>query len=407
MVAIRAMAVSIGRPAAFRMQRPARPLHRPAMPLYVPAARRQPQSAAQPQMAWLSTGIFALKLMASLLAGATITLAFWPSNRPAVPAQSYLPAVQESQVSRRAAPQEPQEYVRDRERETALLKAAFERPIPTNYPRKVQTVRITLPSQNVAETPASVRVATASLGNVPAIVPPTGNLPLGNRGDYTALSGKPLRYLIGGSAGPGHDGEVTMVSYSTNSPVKHGISIAYCNLFEENKTGKYGPYLNSSDTAKQYNEGQIDPKGPGWEKNLREQFARRKSAGFQYIELDNPDAYAIKDVIGAIELAETYGLKVIAKNPGLMGGSAATAYVTHRNVYGIIVEKGAGGANDMEALRKRAGKPDLPVWFVAFGSGRGWAGSVANSAKSYRNMGVTYSSAGEYGNAIDVLQPAG
>ena len=118
-----------------------------------------------------------------------------------------------------------------------------------------------------------------------------------------------------------------MVSYSTNSPVKHGISIAYCNLFDENKTGKYGPYLNSSDTAKQYNEGQIDPRGPGWEKNLREQFARRKNAGFEYIELDNPDAYTIKDVIGAIELAETYGLKVIAKNPGLMGGSAAAAYV--------------------------------------------------------------------------------
>ena len=376
------------------------------MPLYVPATGRQPQPAAQPQMAWLATGIFALKLMASLLAGATITLAIWPNNRAAVPAQSYLPTVQESQISRRVA-QEPQDYVRDRERETALLKAAFERPIPTNYPRKVQTVRITLPSQNVAETPASVRVATASLGNVPVIVPRTGNLPLGNGTDYTTLTGKPLRYLIGGSAGQGHDGEVTMVSYSTNSPVKHGISIAYCNLFEENKTGKYGPYLNSSDTAKQYNEGQIDPKGPGWEKNLREQFARRKNAGFQYIELDNPDAYAIKDVIGAIELAETYGLKVIAKNPGLMGGNAATAYVSHRNVYGIIVEKGAGGATDMEALRKRSGKPDLPVWFVAFGSGRSWAGSVANSAKSYRNMGVTYSSAGEYGNAIDVLQPAG
>ena len=46
------------------------------------------------------------------------------------------------------------------------------------------------------------------------------------------------------------------------------------------------------------------------------------------------------------------------------------------------------------------------MWFVAFGSGRKWADGVANNAKSYRNMGVTYSSAGEYGNAIDVLNPA-
>jgi hypothetical protein len=40
------------------------------------------------------------------------------------------------------------------------------------------------------------------------------------------------------------------------------------------------------------------------------------------------------------------------------------------------------------------------------GSGRGWANSVAGDAKQYRNMGVTYSSAGEYGNAIDILPPA-
>jgi hypothetical protein len=43
---------------------------------------------------------------------------------------------------------------------------------------------------------------------------------------------------------------------------------------------------------------------------------------------------------------------------------------------------------------------------VAFGGGRAWADRVANAAKRYRNMGVTYSSAGEYGNAIDILPPA-
>ena len=70
-----------------------------------------------------------------------------------------------------------------------------------------------------------------------------------------------------------------------------------------------------------------------------------------------------------------------------------------------IVEKGAGNPREMDALRKKAGKPNLPVWFVAFGSGRKWADGVASAAKSYRNMGVTYSSAGEYGNALDVLSP--
>jgi hypothetical protein len=227
-----------------------------------------------------------------------------------------------------------------------------------------------------------------------------------SRTRVNALEGKPLRYLIGAQGpGPGRDDEVTVVSYDTTQPAKRGISIAYCNLFDELDTGRYGPYLHTSDTAAEYNEGQIDPRGPGWEKNLREQFERRSRQDFEYVELDNPDAYAIQDVIGAIELAASYGLKVIAKNPGLMRGGS-TSYVAHPNVHGIIVERGAGSAGDMDELRRKAGKPTLPVWFVAFGSGRAWAGSVASAAKQYRNMGVTYSSAGEYGNAVDILSPA-
>jgi len=219
------------------------------------------------------------------------------------------------------------------------------------------------------------------------------------------LSAKPLRYLIGADAlGSGRDNEVTVVSYDTTRPMKRGVSVAYCNLFDENNTGKYGPYLHSSDTAEEYGEGQIDPRGPGWGRNLREQFERRKKQGFKYVELDNPDAYSIKDVIGAIDLAASYGLRVIAKNPALVDG--ATAYVAHPNVYGIIVEKGAGSATDMDRLRRKAGKSTLPVWFVAFGSGRVWAVTIAKQARAYRNMGVTYSSAGEYGNAVDLLAPS-
>ena len=109
-------------------------------------------------------------------------------------------------------------------------------------------------------------------------------------------------------------------------------------------------------------------------------------------------------MIGAIELASSYGLKVIAKNPGLLGD--ATSYVAHPNVYGIIVEHGAGSPDEMDALRRQAGKPEIPVWFVTFGAGREWALSTADAAKNYRGMGVTYSSAGEYGNVVDILSPA-
>jgi len=212
-----------------------------------------------------------------------------------------------------------------------------------------------------------------------------------------------LRYLLGASSpGRGDEGVATVVAYDVERPVKHGVSIAYCNLFDETNSGDYGPYLNSSATAEKYNEGQIDPNGPGWEKNLREQFERRRRQGFEYVELDNPDAYAIEDVIGAIELARSYGLKVIAKNPGLME-RGALAYVSHPNVYGMIVEQDAGSPSAMDALRRKAGKPNIPVWFVAFGSGRKWAEGVATTAKKFPGMGVTYSSAGEYGNAIASL----
>ncbi len=379
------------------------------MPLRRVAPRRQ--------SGWfLPAAILALKLIASALAGATVTLVLWQDDRKPVAPHSvasdrfvtaFAPDRQDSSAYRSAPQPGPA-----RGSEAESMEAALDRGIPSNYPRRVQTVRFTPPAQHTASLPAAnVRIGPAV--NVP--VGPAANVPVGPAGNVLhsasktrvdALEGKPLRYLIGTQAsGPGRDDEVTVVSYSTTQPVKRGVSIAYGNLFDEHNTRRYGPYLHTSDTAAQYNEGQIDPRGPGWEKNLREQFERRKKQGFEYIELDNPDAYSIKDVIGAIDLAASYGLKVIAKNPGLMGGGA-TAYVAHPNVYGIIVEKGAGNAGDMDALRRKAGKPTLPVWFVAFGSGRAWAGSVANAAKQYRNMGVTYSSAGEYGNAIDILPPA-
>ncbi len=374
-----------GQPLAARLQLRAPVCFRRPEP---PHRRELPPRQTQPSRfafrrelsSILPAATFALKLVASGLAGAALTLLLWnddlktPVPYPLDPDQvaaPYFPGQGESVI-----------YSRNRAARRVFEWDAAEadREVPSNFPLRVRTVKFTLPEYLTSSSSAS-----------------------------NPLAGKRLRYLIGteGSA-LGRDEEVIEVSYNTTQPAKHGISIAYCNLFDEKNTGRYGPYLHTSDTAQQYNEGQIDPRGPGWEKNLREQFERRKRQGFEYIELDNPDAYSIKDVIGAIDLAASYGLKVIAKNPALMaaGSAAAAAYVAHPNVYGIIIEKGAGNPSAMDALRRRAGKPNLPVWFVAFGSGRSWAGSVADAAKHYRNMGVTYSSAGEYGNAIDILPPA-
>jgi hypothetical protein len=394
--ASRAIALDVRYPAAMESQRLAS--RRPAMPSGRTAAIPSGRVARQ-QQSILPSAILGLKLAAAILAGATITLLLWPrAGSPVAPrsvesdrfAATFGALRQETTVYRRAGDASQRS---GRLGEAAALDTELERDAPSNFPRRVQTIKIT-PPQRLAALPSVA---------LPSVEKPLPDRPLATPG-INPLAGKQLRYLIGtDSSGSGRDDEVTEVSYNAG-PVKRGISIAYCNLFDERNTRQYGPYLHSSDTAKQYNEGQIDPRGPGWEKNLREQYERRKRQGFEYIELDNPDAYTAKDVIGAIDLAASYGLKVIAKNPGLVPG--ATAYVAHPNVYGIIVEKGAGGAADMDALRRKAGKPNLPVWFVAFGGGRGWAGSVASSAKQYRHMGVTYSSSGEYGNALDVLQPS-
>jgi hypothetical protein len=132
------------------------------------------------------------------------------------------------------------------------------------------------------------------------------------------LAGKKLRYVIGAeNPGKGRDGEIVEVGYDWSKPMPLGITIAYCNLFNEKYSeqsnqlrAEYGPYLKTSDTAAEYGEGQIDPRAPGWRRNLTEQFERRKRQGFEYIELDNPDAYLVADVVEAVDLASSYGLKV-------------------------------------------------------------------------------------------------
>ncbi len=224
----------------------------------------------------------------------------------------------------------------------------------------------------------------------------------------------PLRYLIGADTTEGEDGCIIEVGYDqTRLPAKGLGFWKYGNLFNEKYADQgrrereyFGPYLHSSDTADEYDEGQIDPRGPGWQRNLNQQFAQATGDGFKIIELDNPDAYSARDVIAAVELAAQAGLQVVAKNPLLVEGDHIS-YVKHPAVVAIVVEAGAGTTDGMDWLRRAAGKPLLPVFFVAFGNGRHWIEARARViiAKQYHNMGATYSNAGEYTNSIDIIKP--
>lgn len=221
------------------------------------------------------------------------------------------------------------------------------------------------------------------------------------------LAGRALDYCIGADDPPYRDGRVLEVGYDAErAPISPAIK--YGNLFLEKygdmtkrQRAAYAPFLHTSDTAQQYNEGQIDPAGPGWWKNIDKQIERAKADGWSHIEWDNPDAYSTAIVLPVYNCSLNAGLRVIAKNPLLVPGTN-WRLLAHAAVDGAIVEKDAGTPAQMDALRRNAGKPKLPVWFVSFGHGRPWAEAIARTAWQYKEMYVTYSPRGEYGSSEDV-----
>src|SRR5262245_49034225 len=243
-----------------------------------------------------------------------------------------------------------------------------------------------------------------------ALQPPPGGSP---------IAGMPLRYLIGANMPVGEDDCVTMVPYRA-AIARRGLTAGYCNAFDETdhydaetNTGFYGPYRTPTPTAREYGEGVPDQDHDGYRTNIIHQLDLRRMQGITLCEIDNPDAYPIEAVLAAIGWAQERTIGVLAKNPsaGNIWQDDFVAVVQHPNVVGIIVERGAGTAASMHSLRSRAGKPSLPVRFVAYADdsgGEAWANAIAAEITSvgYADMGVTYSpSVREYASSVDVLRP--
>jgi hypothetical protein len=226
----------------------------------------------------------------------------------------------------------------------------------------------------------------------------------------------PLDYNIGLDYYAGKNGHIIEVGYDQTELPRHGLEFwRYGNLFNEkyedqneHERAHFGPYLHDSDTAQQYDEGQIDPKGPGWKRNLDQQIEAAHKGGFKYIELDNPDAYHAQDVVDALSYVAKAGLMVIAKNPLLVEGDHLK-YLAHPAVVSCVVEKGAGTTDGMEQLRRSVGKPLLPIFFVSHVKDKGltWVKdrAAAIKAKGYKNMGASYSPMGEYCSSVQYMAP--
>jgi hypothetical protein len=222
------------------------------------------------------------------------------------------------------------------------------------------------------------------------------------------LRGLHLRYLIGAdNPGPGVNGYLTVVGYDIKAPVKHGVSGKYINLYDEKNTHQFAPYLPPTDTSQSYDEPVPDPRGNGFWKNLQQQVARAKEAGFTLIgDVDNRDAYHNSVIVKVYDRLMLDGLDVICKNPGMSDHNEySVPLLMHPAVVGCIVEHGSIGSDAMHGMRKAAGKPDLQCWFVAFGSGKKWALAVAAEIRKakYVNMGVTYSPRGEYESSETIV----
>ena len=72
----------------------------------------------------------------------------------------------------------------------------------------------------------------------------------------------------------------------------------------------------------------------------------------------------------------------------------------------IVVGGGLAGLSAVIKIAEMGGQVDLFSIVPVKRSHSVCAQGGINAAKNYQGMGVTYSSAGEYGNVIDILSPA-
>lgn len=232
----------------------------------------------------------------------------------------------------------------------------------------------------------------------------------------------PLRYLIGADATEIQpaSGYATELPYDfpkylldLNSNLLRPV-IGYVNSLDEEfdqsifgPKARYGPYVHG-DTASDWDEGQMVGGSPGFMRCLVDQFRRWQKLKTDAIEIDNLDSYLLRQCMKMFDLAsEEFGLKLIAKNIVNVEGDHVQL-LAHPAVVGAIVEAGCGTCDQMQDLRKLAGKPDLPIWFVSNRKERHWADQRVSVLQhnDYKNMSVSWcASSDDYSIFTTLFKP--
>ena len=217
----------------------------------------------------------------------------------------------------------------------------------------------------------------------------------------SALTGKPLEYLIGIDDPPGKADYATEGGYdSTGLPI--GVGIGYVNRRQEEKGRKPGiSYIDPpDDVEQQYGEPAPTFGTPFFWANIDKQCQKWRSLGFEFVEIDNIDVDTEQQTIELFDHVATLGLYILAKN------ATARAILAHPFVVALIQEHDDKiTAAKLNTARAAAGKPALPVRVVTYDDQLPWAERVASDANAMNDFGVTFSPQGEYESVQHLLRP--
>lgn len=224
----------------------------------------------------------------------------------------------------------------------------------------------------------------------------------------------PLRYLIAldSDPWPGEQaGAITVLGYKCEARPT-GIFFDYGNVRDQEGGRKYSPYDPDKDNddigrPKEqggYGEPAPVPGGDGFVRLIDKQIASAKALKADGKDWDNIDTWTVPDALWVFDRTWAAGLQVAVKNPILVKGGDRSKLLSHPAAAFSIVEKDAGWPHEMDALRKQAGKPDMPVRFTFREGEREEADRCAAEAKNYTDMGVTISK-GEYASVEHILLP--